>query len=97
MRNRPLLTAGALALGFGLAMGLWYVQRSRRLKADQKHAGAPARTAEAVISSSKRLAGKIPSREIVELVPLAVKLLENPLVRGLLVSAATRAVVRRLR
>jgi hypothetical protein len=82
------IVAGAL----GGAIGLWLASRRSSqggaLEAQAEDVAAGAR------EGSKRL-GK--AAQYGELIPLAMKLLENPVVRGLIIQAVTRSLSKRFK
>src|SRR5712691_617340 len=84
VRSRPKLIAGLGAAAVGALVGLWLSGRGRkrrttdgerRVQDRTKSKGAPA--------GSGRKGKAVPFEAYAELVPLALKLAENPLVRGM--------------
>lgn len=102
LKARPLAGAAAVAVGFGLALVLWYGRRRKQPRSLRRRLR---RAVEAPVGRAGRAARRARHRggrhviagEVAELLPLAMKLLANPLVRGALVSAVTKAVARRVK
>ena len=99
INKQPMAAAAIMAGGVGVAAGLWLAGRSRS-KGDQlgraleEQAGQVEQEAKQARKGGKRL-GRV--GDYGELLPLVMKLLENPIVRGLIVRAVSKSVSKRFR
>ena len=99
IQARPLVAAAVIAGGVGALVGLSLARRSRSPqaklgKALKDQARVAEKQAEAARKGGQRL------RKVTdygELVPLAMKLLENPIVRAFIVQTVTKRLVRRFK
>jgi hypothetical protein len=92
VRAKPAAASAVIAGAVGGAIGVALaMRRSRKGKALGGHAAGVAERAR----KGGRPFGR--AAEYGELIPLALKLLENPIVRGLIVQAVTRSLSKRFR
>ena len=99
LNRQPLAAAAMVAGGLGVVAGLWLAGRSRSQsellgKALEEQAEEVEKEAKQARKGGKRL-GK--AGDYGDLLPLVMRLLENPIVRGLIIRAVTRSVSKRFR
>jgi hypothetical protein len=100
IRSHPLIAAAAVAASVGALFGIWMARRRPRSRTERlQEALAPQVE---VVEKGARQARKAGERvrkaaNYSELVPLALKLLENPIVRAYLVQALTKRVAKQLK
>jgi hypothetical protein len=99
INKQPMAAAAIMAGGVGVAAGLWVAGRSRSNsellgKALEEQAEQVEQVAKQARKGGRRL-GK--AGDYGDLLPLAMKLLENPIVRGLIIRAVTRSLSKRFR
>ena len=92
LRAQPAAASAVVASAIGGAIGLWLA--SRRSSKGGALGGPAAGVVEQAQKGGKRL-GK--AGEYGQLIPLAMKLLENPVVRGLIIQAITKNLSKRFR
>jgi hypothetical protein len=92
LRAQPAAASAIVASAIGGAIGVWLA--SRRPSTGGALGGQAAGVVERAQKGGKRL-GK--AAEYGQLIPLAMKLLENPVVRGLIIQAITRSLSKRFR
>jgi hypothetical protein len=99
VRAQPIAAAAVIAGGVGVGIGLAMAGRGRSRQ--QALGDALADEAETVEKQAKgaRKGGKRLGKagDYGDLIPLAMRLLENPVVRGLIIQAVTRSVSKRFR
>jgi hypothetical protein len=93
LRANPMLTTALVAAGIGALVGLSLARRRR------SHRQALLDALEAQAGRVRHGGGKRASAigDVGELLPLALKLIENPIVRGFVVRAVTRGFASRFR
>lgn len=100
LRANPSVAAGIVAVGIGAVVGIG-LGRRRRKGAGAAIAEAVEDRAEAVAKGAKRAAGGARkagrAMDYGELLPLAMKLFENPVVRGFVVQAAMKNLAKRFK
>jgi len=99
VQNRPTVAAAIVAGGVAAAIGLSLARRPRTPAEKMAHAVGRRATPPGDLGDVGRKGGRglRKAARYGELIPLAVKLLENPIVRGLVVRAVTRQLTRRLK
>jgi hypothetical protein len=98
IRSQPLAAAAIIAAGVGVAVGLWIANRprSRREVLRDAVADRASRVGERAGGIGKGGGSRLGrAADYGQLVPLALKLLENPVVRGIVIQAITRRLTRR--
>jgi hypothetical protein len=98
IRSQPLVAAAIIAAGIGVSVGIWMANRPRSRREALRDAVAD-RTSRARQQAGRvgKGGGKGLGRvgAYGELLPLALKLLENPVVRALIIQSITRRLTRR--
>jgi hypothetical protein len=99
VRAQPMAAAAVIAGGVGVGIGLAMAGRGRpRQEALGEALAGQAETVEKQARRARQ-GGKRLGRagDYGDLIPLAMRLLENPVVRGLIIQAVTRSVSKRFR
>jgi hypothetical protein len=96
VREQPLIPGVALAAGLGALLGLWAARRPRSRA--ERLQDAVVDQAETIVTKGRDTGRRVKSfADYGELVRLAMRLLENPLIRAYLLQQLTKRVAKQLK
>jgi hypothetical protein len=96
MQERPMLAAALAAGGFGALIGFLLANRSRS-KTDQLEEVIEEQTERAGKQAKKSARALGKASDLSELLPIVMKLAGNPLIRGMVVSALSKSLAKKLK